>query len=510
MGAFFSYSLASSIIICLGYLAYKWILAGERQHACNRVALYSIYFLALSLPFLSGKWSSFISSHDYPQSAVIEIGTLTAMTGTAVGSNLPPASHNFISIPVILTAIYFIGMAMALIYTLNGAFQLISIIRNGEKFKQERFTLVITDRPDVAPFSWLNYYVMSREDYESAGNVISIHERRHLQLLHWIDLSFVQAMCIFQWFNPAAWLMGEEFKTVHEYQADEAVMKSGSDLKQYQLLLIRKAVGTRFQALANSLNHSKLKKRVTMMYKSKSSRARRLSALLLVPAIGIGCAVIEIPAVAAVLNQTSEISLMPERESKVNNFSSNSLSSSVENVQNADLSLSEESEAPEVEEISEVKSENVEATPVAQEAESLSTTDNDNSASLSAVDAETPDKKRDEVYVAVEQPAEFPGGMAKLMNYLSESIRYPENAIKNEIQGKVVVKFVVEKDGSIGDASVLKGIDPELDNEAIRVIKSMPAWIPGKNNGEDVASFFNLPVTFKLKGDKDKEEKKAE
>lgn len=104
----------------------------------------------------------------------------------------------------------------------------------------------------------------------------------------------------------------------------------------------------------------------------------------------------------------------------------------------------------------------------------------------------------EEIFVAVEQPAEFPGGMAALMKWLSQNIRYPEAAQQNDIQGKVIVKFVVEKDGSIGSATVLKGVDKDLDREAIRVVKKMPKWQPGKNNGVTVRSYFNLPVTFKL------------
>jgi len=104
----------------------------------------------------------------------------------------------------------------------------------------------------------------------------------------------------------------------------------------------------------------------------------------------------------------------------------------------------------------------------------------------------------EEIFVAVEQQAEIPGGMAALMKWLGNNIRYPEAAQQNDIQGKVIVKFVVEKDGSIGAATILKGVDKDLDREALRVVKKMPKWQPGKNNGVAVRSYFNLPVTFKL------------
>lgn len=106
--------------------------------------------------------------------------------------------------------------------------------------------------------------------------------------------------------------------------------------------------------------------------------------------------------------------------------------------------------------------------------------------------------KEEEIFVAVEQQAEFPGGQAALMKWLSTNVRYPESAQQNDVQGRVIVKFVVEKDGSIGAATILKGVDKDLDREALRVVKKMPKWQPGKNNGVAVRSYFNLPVVFKL------------
>lgn len=106
--------------------------------------------------------------------------------------------------------------------------------------------------------------------------------------------------------------------------------------------------------------------------------------------------------------------------------------------------------------------------------------------------------KEEQIFVAVEQPAEFPGGMAALMRWLKNNMRYPEAAQQNDIQGRVIVNFVVEKDGSIANVKIAKGVDKDLDREALRVVKKMPKWQPGKNNGVAVRSYFNLPVIFRL------------
>ena len=109
-----------------------------------------------------------------------------------------------------------------------------------------------------------------------------------------------------------------------------------------------------------------------------------------------------------------------------------------------------------------------------------------------------PAPKEEEIFVAVEQQAEFPGGMPALMKWLSNNIRYPEAAQQNDVQGRVVVKFIVEKDGSVSQAQIVKGVDKDLDKEALRVVNKMPKWQAGKNNGVAVRSYFTLPVQFRL------------
>lgn len=106
--------------------------------------------------------------------------------------------------------------------------------------------------------------------------------------------------------------------------------------------------------------------------------------------------------------------------------------------------------------------------------------------------------KEEEIFIAVQQMPEFPGGQAALMKWLSNNVRYPQIALDNGISGRVVVKFVVEKDGSVGSVQVVKGVDKDLDKEAMRVVRAMPKWQPGKNNGQAVRCYYNLPVTFRI------------
>lgn len=290
----------------------------------------------------------------------------------------------------------------------------------------------------TAPFSWLNYIAMSEEDYAASGDVIIAHELAHIHHRHCFDLIISQLVCIFQWFNPAAWLMREELKNVHEFQADDTVLRSGIEPRQYQMLLIKKAVGTRFQSLANSLNHSNLKRRITMMYSQKSSAGRKMRVLALVPAAALALAVCNIPAVASTISATAEV--------KVSKASA------------TDISVDK----------------------VSENSFAAQTTTND------------------KVESAVEEMPQFPGGEMAMMEYLMRNVKYPKEAEDANKEGKVVVKFIVEADGSIGDTEVVNSVDPLLDAEAVRVIKAMPRWTPGKSNGQAVACTYTLPILFKL------------
>ena len=440
-----SYSLISAFILGFGYLAYIFTTSGERQHAFNRIFILTIYGMALLLPFLI--LSLMLRQvPDISDGGVVEIGPLTGAvaepaTDMTASGDSSGSMGRFLSLNLtrILYRIYIVGVVLTLIHTVVGWMWLLHTIRKGEKVEFDGFTLILTDDASVSPFSWRNTIVMRRSDYKDARDMIMMHELAHLRLSHWTDLLVAQCAICLQWFNPAAWALREELKAVHEYQADEAVIASGADMKQYQMLLIRKAVGFRFQPLANSLNHSKLKKRVTMMYKKKSSSKRRFAAVLLVPALIAGCAVTAIPSVAGVIESF------------------------------ADTTSETTVDLPEV------------AAPVGEVTES----------------------SENEIYQVVDSMAQFPGGQKALINYLMENIVYPEESYKNDEQGRAIVRFVIEADGSVKNAEIIKGITPLLDKEAVRVIESMPKWQPGKVGGKPVASYFNLPVTFRIKETKE-------
>ena len=439
MGQIFAYSLMSALVLTLMYLVYKWILSGENQHGYNRAVLLGIYSISFAAPpFIPTL--SYMLDRGPDEHGTVAVGMPTVEFGT-VDSAAPSV------LATVLTVVYFSGVFAVVVATCYSALRINHITRKGERYDRDGFTLVVHDDNGLAPFSWRNYIVMNRKDFAESGDLILAHETKHVNARHWVDLMVAQAVAAFQWYNPAAWLMREELKTVHEYQADEAVILSGTDMKQYQMLLIKKAVGGRFQSLANSLNHSNLKKRITMMYKSKSPVGRRLRVLALAPAALVAVAVVNIPAVASALTSASH-ALDGGKVTK-----------------NGGISVTNASET-----------------------------------TAAAFGEQSPQK----VYEIVQVEPEYPGGINELLKTLGMNLRYPAEAMATNIQGRVVVRFVVTEKGKIASPEVIKSVSPELDAEAIRVLQTLSDFNPGTIDGKPVSVYYTLPITFKLAPDPEK------
>lgn len=296
MGAVLAYSVNVALLLVLMYVVYKWLLASESFHAFNRGLLLAIYAIALIAAPLTAVVEQFVIEEP---SAVSGTSVPAIVAVGDVGAEERPI------LPVVLLCVYLAGVVVMIGRSVVIWSRIVRVIASGERQSVGRYRLVVSSQKDIAPFSWCRYIVMSREDYEQASEMIVTHEMQHLRHLHWVDLLIAEAVIIFNWFNPAAWLMRDELQSVHEYQADMAVLRSGVNAKNYQLLLIKKAVGYRFPSLANSLNHSKLKKRIAMMMKNQSKKRARLRAIAIVPAVAVALSVVNQSAVASALSALS-------------------------------------------------------------------------------------------------------------------------------------------------------------------------------------------------------------
>ena len=306
MGVFFIYILKSSVCLVLFYLFFRLLLSKETFHRFNRVALLGVLFFSLLIPCIE-----MTTRHQVEvQQAVLSIEQLLMMAELnaitpevgAVIQEVPSVSW----IQIVLL-VYLAGIVFFACRNICSLICLFRLIYSGRHEKLEKgITLVVHNRT-ITPFSWMKYIVISRKDLEENGREILIHETAHICHRHSIDLLLADICIFFQWFNPGAWLLKQELQNIHEYEADETVINEGVNAKEYQLLLIKKAVGTRLYSMANSFNHSKLKKRITMMLKEKSSPWARLKYLYVLPLAAIAVTAFARPEISEKVEEISAV-----------------------------------------------------------------------------------------------------------------------------------------------------------------------------------------------------------
>lgn len=455
MGLFFIYSLKVALCLVAFYLVYKLLLSRETFFGFNRAVLLGMAAVSLLLPLVH------FTVEDAPAAAggfvVVEDIVMQAVAEDAPAFTVTVAQVCFL--------IYVAGVAFFLCREVWSLFSLRRMIRGGRHVSTDGGVNVVVVSGDVSPFSWMGNIVISEKDYADSPEYILVHERAHVAARHSVDILLCDLLIVFQWFNPAAWLLKAELQCVHEYEADSRVLASGVNASDYQLLLIRKAVGDKLFSMANNLNQSSLKKRITMMLKKKSNPWSRARMLVAIP----------VAAVAVVAFAT------PKAES---------LSNVIESESDALVSRV----------VPAVKAQAAEPLPVVTAAPATAAEPvqavADAQPKADAPEAVVPDGD-DKVYDIVEQQPEFPGGQAALMNFLRETIKYPAEAAKNGIEGRVIVRFVIGSDGTVGNVEIVRGVDPQLDAEAVRVINAMPKWTPGKQDGKPVAVKYTIPVTFR-------------
>ena len=303
MGTFFVYILKTSICLTGFYLFYRLLLSKETFHRFNRVALLGILLLSLLIPFCE---------ITVPEESEVQQTLLTIEQILTLADHVPQTEVEVLpsSIPLwlpVLLCIYLLGILFFLGRNIYSLSHMLRLLHGGRQEKLEKgITLIIHDK-NIAPFSWMKYVVISEKDLQENGKEILIHEMAHVHNRHSIDLLISDICIIFQWFNPTSWLLKQELQNIHEYEADETVIRQGVNAKQYQLLLIKKAVGTRLYSMANSFNHSKLKKRITMMLKEKSSPWARMKYLYVLPVAAITLTAFARPEISNELNEISTI-----------------------------------------------------------------------------------------------------------------------------------------------------------------------------------------------------------
>jgi hypothetical protein len=304
METFFFYLIKASVCLVLFYLLYKSLLSRETFFRFNRYVLLSGMVICVLLPLISLhteeetvlqkpfiEIENKIMSERINENPLVEFSALktkeVVFEEKNASTQMEKENPFSFSTTSWIAFLYVSGFCINFIFLAVSIAKMTSIIRNGKKIQGRKYSIIITQKK-ICPFSFGKYMVLSETDYRQNPDEIIRHEEVHTQMKHSCDIVLMEFFILVFWFNPVIWLLKRELQDVHEYEADNGVIQSGIDATKYQLLLIKKAVGVSSYAIANSFNHSKIKNRITMILKKKSTQGARLKTLFFIPLAAVG------------------------------------------------------------------------------------------------------------------------------------------------------------------------------------------------------------------------------
>lgn len=434
------YLLMSGCSLACFYTVYWLFMRRDTTFRINRIYLLAATIISFACPFFP--------VHFQTTSPLAHMAILLDPV-IITPEEIRTSTINHIQWLEIVAVIYLTGVFIFTVRFLFQLIQLLLLIRRTGITRRHGMRMVIVDR-GYSPFSFFHLlFIRSASmDHELLPAVIE-HEKVHMRQWHSADLILMELTTIIQWFNPFAWMMQRSVKTVHEYLADEGVLQQGIGLSTYRRMIFNHSLGIQLNTITNHFNVSLIKSRIIMMTKSRSVKMAGLKAI------------VALPVFFALLFF----------------FSSGVITT---------LSAQEKT----------IKRENPDKVDAVQAQEKTAEIEKQDQAQK----AQEPKKSsKVDTKKVPDFPPEFPGGFEAMSHFLSQNIKYPKDAIDKKQEGKVFVNFVVEKDGTLSNFNIIRGIGGSCDEEALRVAKSMPKWEPARmKNGKKVAVEMNLPINFKL------------
>lgn len=626
------YSIKSAMVLTMLYLPYMLLLRRESFFRFNRIVLLGILLLSLVLPLCNIPWMS-LDHKPVVQAAqlqMLELGIPVHVLPEVqvVANNMAVNENPRFSVFMLVSVIYIMGMIVLLAMRLWQITRLQYGLKQGALWQDDKQGVCIyCHSGDVSPFSWMRNIVINEKDYDEAGREIILHEMGHIHNRHSWDVVLLTLVQMLQWWNPLVYVLGISLRDVHEYEADDHVLRQGVSAQGYQLLLIRKAVGSGSYTFANSFDHSLTKKRITMMKKSKSNPWMKSKALYVIPVAALALSAFATPKFVAPIEETvtklegkgmeKSLNLQAfEEEGKVVELKNVSkvlvdgkemtTQEAMEAVKGKEIqnSLITQPDGSEVLSIKtrgtkdgqplivldgkiievpkdaakdinseeqltkllNIDPEDVESITVLQKDAAVSKYGDKGSNGVIVINTKKKDdikelvkklpgaemddegnitlngksvakimlndkdvfNNNDTIYNVPVVRAQYPGGDSEIFKFLSENVRYPKLCHEFGVQGRVIVRFVVEKDGSITHVEKVRGVEKTLSEEEVtsykqehpdspeqlkagqdlgdllfgeakRVMELMPKWEPAKDkDGNAVRSFYSLPFTFRL------------
>ena len=481
MLSFLVYEAKVAVALLVFYLFYRFLLKKETFHRFNRAVLVGTSVLSFLLPLC------IITIHRPVEVEMTALEPVTEIPGVVV----PVAEKAAPWWPLALTILFWAGAAFVFARVVLSILSITKIVRQGELVREEDgCKIIVTDR-DIEPFSWMRYIVLSRQDWEANQAPILAHEKAHIGYGHSVELLLVDVLSAFQWFNPAIWMLRADLRELHEYEADDAVLRSGADLKEYQYLLIRKAVGKSGYSVANSFNHSILKNRITMMSKSRSPLSRGWRALGLLPLI---CLALGLQA------QTVHDSQDPVKKAQ----------SKQEPLIIRREAWGEEKEIT-LKEAQEIDPSRVRSQEKLTYADAKEKYGEKSVNGVLIYNMKLPQELDEIVVVTYEDDGPIPfqlliipdtmpkfqgGDMQLFSRWLNERLRRPAGC---KHTGEMRVAFTVDTDGNVHDVKVTQSICEALDAMVIPIIEKSPKWEPALKDGKPVAQVMRIPITFQMR-----------
>ncbi len=441
-----NYLLQVNLYLILFYGFYRMLLRTETFFNLNRGYLVASAALAFFIPLMQSEWvRGWFVTEQISQ-------TITTLYDPQVFYLKASEQAHTLTLGDFMAVFYIVGILIG-IARFGG-----NLVFLGKMMKRK-----IVQKDTTQAFSFFNVLFVSKE--LKNRSTIMKHEFVHIRQLHSADVMLFELIAIFNWFNPVVYLYKSSIKHIHEFIADEVASRNEASKADYALLLFQEQFGVQAIPLTNNFfNQSLLKLRIKMLQKERSNQTAMMKYGLIAPLFML---MIVVSSATLASKQLAKI------EEKVEEFAEENLaeiivkpSKSVISDENLDLS--------EALIISPALVDEVRASQVVEQ---------------------------DTVYTAVEQQAEYPGGMGEFSKFLQQNIKYPATAQRANHKGKVYAQFIVNPDGSANEFSVLKSTgDNDLDNEALRVLK-LAKWNPGKHGGKDVKSRFTVPINFMLDGE---------
>lgn len=477
MNSFVNYLIESGISLSLFALVFFLILRKETFFNVNRWFLLASVIFSAVLPLLHIPFYA-------AQPTVLEEVTVTPYvnllsTITIYGTDITQGAERFVLNYSLLGYIYLAGVSFFAIKLLIQIIQIIRLIVRNEVVPEGKVKLVFLDR-EMSPYSFLNYIFVSKglNNVDGWEKMIE-HEKQHIRQGHTFDVLMLEVIAVVQWFNPFFWMFRRALRENHEFLADQAVIEHGTAPSWYKQILINQYVGDQI-VIANNFNYSLIKTRIKMMSKIKSKKITYLKVLLGVILAG---------------SLTASFAFEPKNSENLQQPETSQTKTIVFDGKSVQLS----GDAASVNKLIDIITESDEYKVKTDGKTGLVTIESKGTVDVVGYGVKgEPKNQQDEILDTVDQMPEYPGGVDAFRLFLARTVKYPAEATKKGIQGKVFVTFVIEKDGSVGQAKVVRSADPLLDAEALRVVKVMPNWNPGRNKGEIVRVSYTLPINFAL------------